>query len=80
MVHRTFICQVLIGRILLDSFPGYTGERAFFKFDTGKIVTVYYWWMVGFEPTTPNPMVLPTTPFVRELYGISLFDHLLAKG
>ena len=25
--------------------------------------------MVGFEPTTGKPMVLPTTPFVKELVG-----------
>ena len=36
--------------------------------------------MVGFEPTTPKkPMVLPTTPFIKELVLTVLtspFDHL----
>ena len=47
---------------------GYTGGRVnihavrvpgrvFFKFNMGKAVKVYYWWMVRFEPTTPNHMV-----------------------
>ena len=42
----------------------------------GKVVKVCYWWMVGFEPTTPKPMVVPTTPFVKDLEGTSLFDRL----
>ena len=72
-------------------FLGIPG-RVFFNFDTGKIVKVCcwwtggfvmgkvvkvcYWWMVGFEPTTPKPMVVPTTPFVKDLEGTSLFDRL----
>ena len=32
---------------------------------------------VGIEPTTQKPMVLPTTPFVKDyVWGISPFDHL----
>ena len=37
-------------------------RRMFFQFDMamGKVAKVYYWWTVGFEPTTP---------FVNELRG-----------
>ena len=37
-------------------FPGIPG-RVFFKFDMGKVAQKYYWWMVGFEPTTLKPTV-----------------------
>ena len=50
------------------SFPGDT-EESVFKFDMEKVVQVYYWWMVRFEPTTKKPMVPPSTPFVEKLEG-----------
>ena len=39
------------------------------KFDIGEDMKKFIMVVVGFIPTTPKPMVLPTTPFVKVLVG-----------
>ena len=50
------------------SFPGCTGE-SIFQVRHGENLKKLFMVDVGLEPTTQKNMVLPTTPFVKEIVG-----------